>query len=737
MPTDDVNPADETPRETGSSAADESAPSPLRAMSLSDLEPEEEKPRRLTRREARARREARKNDEKASLPTSTPVGGAFRSTDEAAPTSQQAPDERARPQTRGGARIAGWMVPRDDSAPAPSGEPPAAAPSPPEAEEIDDDTRANPIAATPEPAEAPAEREAPDPREDGAAEAEPGDALHSGPIETATGLFAAVGETRQAGDEAPSPSSEAADAAEAPDTRSADAGSAEEAPADGEGIAEDERDVDLPGEPTVAMPMPAARATTADPSDPLSSENAAPEATEIDPEGGDDDDADPPASPSVPALAWLSAEAVAANDASPLPHRPDTEPEPLVRRRRRSPWPLIAPILTAIVLAIAYIVGCAVWPLDHLDPRVTQAEIKSPEGAELEPDWPADGGAAIAAVGQIDDVPASSDDARPMASITKLVSLLMVLDEEPLKPGDDGPSYDFTVDDLNNYYGYVYRGESRLEVPVDGSLTEYEMLQGILLGSANNYIDKLVTETFGSAEEFAAQTPDWLKKHGLDTMTVVQPSGIDWNNTASPADVARLGVLALSNPVIAEIVQQKKADLPGVGTVENSNPLLGDKGVVGIKTGTLLNNANLVVAKEVEVDGETVTVVASILGQPDDTSRDIVARSLLDQATKAAKKTTVVVPEKTTVATVTTAWGESAEIVTPEDLSLPLWNGDSAEIGTELTDVLGRDKGDEVGTLTAAGSFGDGTVTLQLTDAVDGPTIGWRLAHPLALLGLQ
>ncbi|RCS58752.1 hypothetical protein [Microbacterium sp. JB110] len=663
MPTDDVNNADETPRASQPAAEDSSEPEQLRAMSLSDLEPdtdEDAAPRRMTRREARARRQ--QGDDDAALPVSTRVGGAFRSRR----SKRHAPDESDAPRAQA-----------PDEATASAAEMPHEAPDAP-ADDIDDDTRANPI-ATSTPAAA-ADAAASSGQADSAAPAAEDDLTHVA-------------------------SSEASEASGA-------------------------RDGTSPYEPEPTVAMPVAEVST-----------VAMDATMIDPAGAAADeqrDEQRDEAPSErPALAWVSTADIVANDRAPRKPKTDGEPEPLVRQRRRSAWPVLAPILTAVVLAGVYVGSCAAWPLDNVTPTVEKVALESPEGPTLEPQWPEDGGAAVAAVGHTGDVASSSSDERPMASITKLVSVLMVLDQQPLESGEQGPSYAFTWDDQNAYWGYASRGESRLEVPVDGSLTQYQMLQGVLLGSANNWIDRLVIETFGSIEEFAAQAPAWLEDNGLTSMTVVQPSGIDWDNTSSPADVARLGALALEHPVVAEIVQQKEVELPGAGLVENSNPLIDDEGVVGLKTGTLLNNSNLVVAKEVDSAGETVTVVASILGQPDNVGRDIVARTLLEDATAAVTESTLVVPGETIVGSVTTAWGESADLVTPEDLSLVLWDGDSAEITTTFSDVLGRSAGDEVGDVSASGSFVDASVRVDLSGDISGPELGWRLTHPLELLGLS
>ena len=81
-------------------------------------------------------------------------------------------------------------------------------------------------------------------------------------------------------------------------------------------------------------------------------------------------------------------------------------------------------------------------------------------------------------------------------------------------------------------------------------------------------------------------------------MTVVEPTGMDSGNAASPSALIPLAQKALANPVIAEIVAKQSVDLPGAGHVENTNGLLADPGVLGLKTGTL-DGWNLLSAKDV------------------------------------------------------------------------------------------------------------------------------------------
>ncbi len=244
-------------------------------------------------------------------------------------------------------------------------------------------------------------------------------------------------------------------------------------------------------------------------------------------------------------------------------------------------------------------------------------------GAEIA--WPSTGAAAYA-VGDADPV-ASSGGPLPMASVSKVITALVVLEARPLEPGQQGGDYWFTDQWQREYEEYLARGESALKVPVDGMLTQYQLMQGMLLGSACNYADILVESIWGDQASFAAAAADYLAARGIDGITMAEATGIDPRNTATAAALIEVGRLALAHPVVAEIVATREVDLPGAGHVENTNDLLADPGVVGVKTGTL-DGSNLLSAKDVEVAGEMIRVFVVVLGQPDDDARFAASRAL-------------------------------------------------------------------------------------------------------------
>lgn len=432
------------------------------------------------------------------------------------------------------------------------------------------------------------------------------------------------------------------------------------------------------------------------------------------------------------ALTWLDDDAVA------LRTSPSTEvaPDLLAQRPHRSPFRpgVIVPVLSAAALVGAYAATTLLWPLWAVAPKIEPAAIPAMTGAASAIAWPAAGSAAVG-VGGIDARPASSVDALPMASISKLVTALMVLDQMPLAVGESGPSFAFDENDQETYYAYLAEDESALDVPVGGTLSQLQMLQGMLIGSAGNYTDRLASTIWPTNAVYAQAARAWLDRHGLSGITVVEPTGINPENAADPASLIALARLALADPVIAGIVRTPVVDLPGAGQVVNTNALLTDPAVIGLKTGSLDAFSNLLAAKEQPVGDTTLRVYAVVLGQPDHATRDAETARLLSAVSAEASVPTVL-PSGTIVGTVTTEWGATAQVVTTSDLSLLLWNAQTAPVASDLSLGDARAADAEVGTVSATGPLGASTTSAGLTVDIPDPDAWWRLTHPLQLFGL-
>ncbi len=445
--------------------------------------------------------------------------------------------------------------------------------------------------------------------------------------------------------------------------------------------------------------------------------------------------------PTGTALAWVDVQKVALGRSAPADLSAAASPLVTVEpdllsdvRRRPSPRAVVAPLLVIGGLTAAYAATTLLWPLTAVTPTITAAQVQPASAPLAAPAWPAQGSAAVSVAGMPGAL-ASTDEPGRIASITKVVTALLVLDRMPLAPGEQGPEYSFTWRDSSAYWQYRARAESALDVPVGGTLTQYQLLEGMLIGSANNYADRLALDLWPTDAVFANAAADWLDEHGVDGVTVVDPTGIEKGNTASPAALLTLAQRALQNPVIAEIVAKKSVELPGAGVVENTNDLLADAGVVGLKTGFLPPSYNLLSAKEITVGDTPVRMFASVLGQKSEKARADATRALYAQL-ESELQLIPSVTAGTVVGSVQTAWGEDVPIVTDADASVVLWNGASGVVASSFSLDDHRDEGDVVGAFTVTGPLDSETVEARLAADVEGPSAWWRLTHPLELFGL-
>ncbi len=435
-----------------------------------------------------------------------------------------------------------------------------------------------------------------------------------------------------------------------------------------------------------------------------------------------------PSGPTTRALEWVDPASIAAEAAGATLVAPDLLTG-VGMPRTRSGW-----IPGGILVAIAggYVAATLLWPLASLPPTISPLAVE-PVAADTQlPTWPVVGSAAIGYEGG--PTYASTTERTQMASITKIVTVMTVLDAEPLELGQPGREFSFTQSDSDAYWDYLRSDESALDVPVDGTLTEYQLLEGIILGSAGNYTDRLSEEFWPTDADYVAAADAWLAKVGLSDITVVEPTGIDHENTATPEALIRLAEIALQNPVVAEIAAKQSVEIPGAGLVTNTNGIIGDPGVVGLKTGTL-EGYNLLSAKDIDIAGTRVRAYAVALDQESSDDRDAVSRSLYDQLTTLLTPATAV-PAGTDVATVTTAWGASTTVRTASDADVSIWQ----KLPTVTREVKLGDEtsaGAKAGTLTVTGALGATTVDLELTDDLPGPDAWWRLTHPVELFGLN
>jgi len=148
-------------------------------------------------------------------------------------------------------------------------------------------------------------------------------------------------------------------------------------------------------------------------------------------------------------------------------------------------------------------------------------------------------------------------------------------------------------------------------------LTERQALQALLLPSANNIAAVLARWDAGSENRFVARMNDAAHSLGMTRTRYTDPSGYDDATVSTAADQVRLVDRAMRLPVFASIVATQSATLPVVGTVHNTNALLGHSGFVGVKTGSTDAAGGCFAFRAIRwIDGKPTTITGVVLGQP-------------------------------------------------------------------------------------------------------------------------
>lgn len=249
--------------------------------------------------------------------------------------------------------------------------------------------------------------------------------------------------------------------------------------------------------------------------------------------------------------------------------------------------------------------------------------------------WPA---AGQGAVGTVEDGliarSSNNENPQPMASMAKVVTALAILDKQPLTLGQAGESYTLTAEDVANYRAEAARGGSVVPVYEGMVVSQYQAMQMMLIASANNMADVLAERVFGSKEAYVSYAQNMLQRKGFSRTVVADASGFSPITASTPSELIAIGIEALSNPIIAEIVAQPQTSIAGVGSIKNTNELLGTDGVVGIKTGTTdsAGNCLLFAANHITKDGKKVTVVGVIMGDTNAASLFSDSKKLLASA---------------------------------------------------------------------------------------------------------
>ncbi len=397
------------------------------------------------------------------------------------------------------------------------------------------------------------------------------------------------------------------------------------------------------------------------------------------------------------------------------------------KRRLLSGLLVLAIIFVYVLLSLALPVKALIAPNNNTPLNITTPPSNLP--------WPSFGEAAVGLGNGTIIQTHGNQKPDPTASVAKLITALSVLKKYPLSLGQSGPLITITPADYAIYTKYIAEQGSVVPVYSGEQLTEYQMLEAMLVPSGNNIADSLAIWAYGSLSNYRSFATNYVKQLGLtNTHIGVDASGYSPTTTSTASDLIKIGSYIMANPVLAQIVDMKAVNVPNVGVMSNyDTSILGTNGIVGIKTGNSNQAGGVFLgAAKTTVNNKPVTILvaimeASTLTQALNSTVPLVISIQNDFAQ------TIIVNKGEVLGEFRQPWGGIVQVAAKNNLEVYLLQGEKAKAQLHLSPLkINSPQGSLIGYVsTKANQFNsaktDPLVTLEATTK---PSWQWKLLHP-------
>jgi len=277
--------------------------------------------------------------------------------------------------------------------------------------------------------------------------------------------------------------------------------------------------------------------------------------------------------------------------------------------------------------------------------------------------WPFPESAALA-IPSLSVSAASPNQPRvPIASLTKLMTTWVVLQQLPVSFNQPGPCTVVTAQNVAFFHENLSIQESTAKIALGEKLCEGTLLRGLLVHSSGDYAQLLVQLTGMSTNTFVRKMNADALALGLTNTHYADFTRISPSDLSTARDVTTLTVDLMTNePVIDSIAKLTKVHLPVAGWLGTYTPLLGSDGVVGLKSGyTLAAGGCVAMAINVTIGGIVVPTYEVVLSQQGDNALDVAA----DHAITLMKALRTSMKLVATPTGRMVQWVGSASVVTP------------------------------------------------------------------------
>ncbi len=346
--------------------------------------------------------------------------------------------------------------------------------------------------------------------------------------------------------------------------------------------------------------------------------------------------------------------------------------------------------------------------------------------------WPEEGQAAVEVegIGSLGSIGGSAPV--PIASVAKVMTAYLTLREHPLAAGQEGFSVTITAADAAEEEQREALGESTLNVRAGERLSERQLLQALMLPSANNIAALLARYDAGGVAQFVGRMNAIGRALGMASSTYTDPSGFNDETVSTADDQLKLARAAMRIPAFAEIVDEPSVVLPVVGRVANYNGLVGEDGYVGVKTGSdRAAGGCLVFAEKVLINGRALTVLGVVLSQRGGSLIQAAldsARNLGDSAAASLRLRTAL-RAGTVVLSAGSVDGRGTTAIAAGALREVGWGGERVPVRVVARPAMTWLKaGEQMARVEVSGVRGANTSALARS-SVGGPSLGWRLRH--------
>jgi serine-type D-Ala-D-Ala carboxypeptidase (penicillin-binding protein 5/6) len=333
---------------------------------------------------------------------------------------------------------------------------------------------------------------------------------------------------------------------------------------------------------------------------------------------------------------------------------------------------------------------------------------------------------------------------RPIGSVAKAMTALVVLAAHPVAPGAPGPSIVMTSADVLLYRQALAAGGSNLPVRAGEVLTERDLLLALLLPSADNIAETLAVWVSRDRSKFITRLNATAAAMGMDHTHFADPSGLSVRTVSTAQDLVVLARAAIANVALASLVGTSRAALSNGTVLNNLDVLLKSQtGWLGIKTGWTgsAGGCLLFAAQMTFATGQRVTVWGAILGQPPSATGDP-AHPELGQAFASAQSAVAAALGAYQVVdlsgflrqisgSISTRWGDSSSLTLSQPASVyqfvragALLRFHVSAVPSRVPIAAGTTVAEVTGTLNQQPSI---TWDVSNTSAIAGPSSWWRL----------